>query len=120
MGMDLRILPQCSQKTDFSQDIISLHRDCKLFKLINEVEKKYGREVPGDGINSYIGDAEKTGEPCYGKTLTDSYGSVIKGVPAGELKKTLKRFKDASWKNKAFIAFLNELPDDLEIWLYWH
>jgi|GEM_PF-4691002 len=44
----------------------------------------------------------------------------MKGVLCKDLKSVLAGYKTDSWKNKGFIAFLNELPNDLEIWLYWH
>jgi len=120
MGLDLTILPQHTQGADFSHDIISLHRDSDLFDIIMELEKTNGREVTRNGINSFISREEDTDKVCYGKTTETPYGEIIKGVQAYKLKKVLKEYKTDSWKNKAFITFLNELPDELEIWLYWN
>ncbi len=120
MGLDLRILPQYGQKFDFSLDVISLHRDSDLFDIILKVEKENGREIPRNGINSYFGRDKKFQGNCYGKTTKTVYGTVLRGVRAKKLKIALKNRRNLSWKNKAFIAFLNKLPDDLEIWLYWH
>lgn len=117
MGMDLRVLPQYSQNADFAHDLIGLHRDSELFERVGKLESEKGKEVPREGIYTFIGKFE---EPCYGTTTKTPYGYVMKGVLAGELKEVLADYKTESWKNKAFIAFLNELPDDLEIWLYWH
>ena len=120
MGVDLRILPQYSQNADFSHDIIDLHRDSDMFELISELENKTGREVPRKGINTFSGQDDKFKETCYGKTTTTPYGYLMKCVLAKELKSVLADYKTDSWKNKGFIAFLNELPEELEIWLYWH
>jgi len=120
MGMDLSILPQYSQNADFSHDLIDLHRDSDLFERVDKLENEKGKEVPRKGIHSFIGSSETFEGPCYGPTIETPYGDIMKGVLAGELKEVLADYKTESWKNKAFIAFLNELPDDLEIWLYWH
>jgi hypothetical protein len=120
MGMDLRILPQYIQYADFAHDLIDLHADPDLFERIGKLEKEKGKEVPRKGIHSFTGRDKTFEAPCYGATIETSYGDVMKGVLAGELKEVLADYKTESWKNKAFIAFLNELPNDLEIWLYWH
>jgi hypothetical protein len=111
MGMDLWILPQYSQNADFALDLIDLHRDPDLFERVGKLENEKGKEVPRKGIHSFTGRDE---------TFETPYGDVMKGVLAGELKEVLADYKTESWKNKAFIAFLNELPNNLEIWLYWY
>jgi hypothetical protein len=120
MGMDLRILAQYCQNADFAHDLIDLHRDSDLFERVGKLENEKGKEVPRKGIHSFTGRDETFEKPCYGTTIETPYGDVMKGVLAGELKEVLAGYKTESWKNKAFIAFLNELPNDLEIWLYWH
>jgi len=120
MGMNLRILPQYSQNDDFAKDLIDLHKDSDLFERVGKLENEKGKEVPRKGIYSFTSRNEVFEEPCYGTTIETPYGNVIKGVLAGELKEVLADYKTDSWKNKAFIAFLNELPNDLKIWLYWH
>jgi len=120
MGLDLRVLPQYGQNANFSHDIIDLHRDSGLFELINKLEKEKGRTVLRQGIQSFSGYSDNHEGYCYGKTIETPYGDIIKGVLANELKEVLIDYKTKSWKNKAFIAFLNELPNELEIWLYWH
>lgn len=120
MGLNLRILPQYSQNADFSHDIIDLHRDNDLFEIVSKLEETRGREVPRNGINTFSGNIEGFEETCYGKTITTPYGDLMKGVLCKDLKSVLAGYKTDSWKNKGFIAFLNELPNDLEIWLYWH
>ena len=120
MGIDLRILPQYSQNADFAHDLIGLHRDSDLFERVDKLENEKGKEVPRKGIRSFTGGDKESEEPRYSTTIETPYGDVMKGVLAGELKEVLADYKTESWKNKAFLAFLNELPNDLEIWLYWH
>lgn len=120
MGLDLRILPKFSENADFSHDLIELHRDSDLFDIIAKLENEKGRDVPRKGIYSFSGKDNKIEGACYGVTIKTPYGDIIKGVLAKELKAGISNYKTNSWKNKAFIAFLKEVPDELEIYLYWH
>jgi len=114
MGLDLRILPQHSQNADFSHDVIDLCRDYDLFDLIQGVEIKKGRKVPRKGINSFSGKNDASPDHIYGTTIETPYGETMKGVLAGELKESVRGYKAEGWKNRAFIAFLNEMPDELK------
>ena len=91
-----------------------------MFKIIKKLEDRKGKEVNRPGFRSYLGGNEETDATCYGKTIKTPYGETIKSVYADDLKEALKDFESVDWKNNAFIAFLNELPDDLKIWLYWN
>jgi len=118
MSVDLRLLPQYDKNADFSHDVLSCDRDYEMFELIRELEKSNGRQVKKGGINTFVA---FNGENChYGKTEDTAYGLVMIGVQVKKLKEVLSEYVSESWKNKAIIAFINELPDDLEIWLYWH
>ena len=119
MGVDLKLLPQYSQTADFSHDMIECGRDRKMFDIIGKLELENGREIPRKGISTFNA-RNKDGETCYGTTFTTPYGDTIKGVQAHKLKEALAEYKPDYWRNKAVISFLNELPDDLEVWLYWH
>ena len=119
MGIDLTLLPQYSRTADFSRDLIHCARDSKMFEIIGKLEKETGREIGRKGISTYIA-TNKDGEPCYGKTFKTPYGDIIKGVESKKLKEVLVEYKPCDWRNKAVISFLNELPHDLEVWLYWH
>ncbi len=103
MAKDLKIFPEYSEKSIFSTDVIELDRDNKLFEIIEELEAKKGKKVPKN----------------EGKFPINPYGNPILGVLVGDLKLAISNYKTDSWKNKAVIAFLNELPNDLTIWLYW-
>ena len=120
MGLDLRVLPQYAEGADFSHDIIGLHRDSDMFDIIFKLEDEKGKEVPRKGITTFTGNDESFEGTCYGKVVTTPYGECMKGVLVKELKEVISDYKTDSWKNKGFIAFLNELPDNLELWLFWH
>ncbi len=120
MGLDLKILPKhISAYLYFSHDVITLQRDYKLFDIIQNIEDRYGRKVHRDGLYSYVGKVEGYDDTCYGKTTETSYGKIMKGILAKELKEGLKNYKTSSWKNKSFISFLKELPDEIELFLFW-
>lgn len=120
MGLDLRILPQYSNQSDFSHDVIGLHRDYDLFEIINNLENEKGVKAPNTGIGSFCGTSKKIEGSCYGDTIDTPYGERICSVMSKDLKDALSNYNTESWKNKAFLAFINELPNDLMIWLYWH
>ena len=122
MGMDLQILPLYNQRCDFSHDLLGFHRDYDIFNEIEEIEKELGIEISDEGINTYVSRNEEEYEDShYGKTLNTPYGNKLKYVLAEHLKKAINPFYEkSSWKNKAIIAFVNELPDDLPVYLYWN
>jgi len=119
MGMDLKLLPQYSQTADFAHDVLSCGRDYDMFNIIKEAEKQKGKPVQETGIYSYLGRRNIYEEHCYSKTTETPYGKRINSVQAVQLKKALVNYEVSGWKNKAIIAFLNELPDELKVWLYW-
>ena len=119
MGLDLRLLPQYNERADFSHDILSLSRDGEMFNIISEVEKENGKEIPRNGIYTFLATG-KDGESKYGKTYESPYGDIINSVQCKNLKEALKDFMPKHWKNKAIKSFINELPDNLEVWIYWH
>ena len=119
MGMDLNILPQYGENADFAHDIISLDRDYDLFDIIQGVEAENGRDVPRNGIATYLCSDDAFEERHYGKTTVTPYGDIIKGVQAGKLKAAVQHYVTESWRNKATIAYIMELPDTLEVYLFW-
>jgi len=119
MGLDLRILPQYAIGADFSHDILECDGDTEMFDFIKNVEKRNGRKVPRNGINSFSGTGED-GEHCYGQTIQTAYGEDMISVQAGELSDALIDYQSESWRNRAVISFIKELPKELEVFLYWH
>lgn len=118
MGVDLRILPQAHQEHYFSNDIITLERRSDLFDIIQKLENEKGLDIPRRGISCFCASSEDLGTH-YGIATHTAYGMPIKSVLARELKQALAGYTPDEWKNRAFIAFLKELPDDLELFLFW-
>lgn len=120
MGLDLRILPVYDIGADFSTDVISFDRDYILFDKIARMSKKYGIEIGNKGIHCFLSTDGKCDKPHYGKTAEDPYGDKLRYLTARLLKIAMFDYRTESPKNKAVMAFIRELPDDLEVYLYWH
>lgn len=118
MGLDLRILPVYNIGADFSTDVISFDRDYPLFDKIARMSKKYGIEAQ-KWIHCYLSTDGECDEPHYGKTAEDPYGDKLRYLTAKLLKVAIYDYRADTPKNKAVLAFIRELPDDLEIYLYW-
>ena len=120
MGLDLRILPEYTERNhDFSHDILSFHRD-EILDLIGDKEKECGHEIL-EPFNSYTSRDDKYEESHYGETFKTPYGNVIKFLYARDLKECLKNvnIENMYWRNKAIITYIRQLPDNLRIYLYW-
>ena len=123
MGRDLTLLPmrdprEVGEVSVLAYNRLSFDRDYELFGQITEIK---------------IGGSEPTIKPLaippqmwvtiYGdegldRTRTDKYGTELTFVYAKELKK-LKLPEDVSARNRAIKAFIDALPDDTPIILWW-
>lgn len=111
MGVDLRILPAYNGDADFSATALECDRDSNLFGMIGDIQNKYGRDVSRRGFSGYMGDT-------FGKKDTDAYGKVLQSVQAKHLK-DITLFND-SHTNRAILAYVKELDNNHELFLYWH
>jgi hypothetical protein len=118
MGLDLNLLPAYDNKAEFSHDIIGFHREYNLFDLITKKENQFGI-IATENLNTFLARDEE-GEYKYGKTKQSPYGEPIKYLTANHLKDAIGNYNSDSWKNKAIIAFINQLPDNLPVFIYWH
>ncbi|MEL4896695.1 hypothetical protein [Crocosphaera sp. Alani8] len=105
MSLNLAILPQYLQGSNFSNDVILLSFESELFEIIKSLVDAIGRPIKE--IDCYLA------EDGYNSITEDPSGNPIKGVQAQQLKKYLDKVSVTHWRNKAFIAYLNELPNDL-------
>ena len=112
MSLELSLLPQYKQSHNFSQDVIKLFPETELFDILKSLVNTVGRPIKE--IDCYLG------ENGYGLITEDPYGKPIMGVQSRQLKQALEKVFPTHWRNKAFLAYLSELPDDLEIWFYWN
>lgn len=111
MGLDLRLLPL--DGCDFSHTMLSCDRCPELFKLVLELEERFGKDVPR-GFKSFAGSA-------YGLTSETAYGVPIKTLRVEQLYDLTKYVCTMDSRlNKGVWAYLHELPMGTPVALYWH
>ena len=111
MGVDLRIIPAYHGNADFSCTALECSRDYNFFDHLKLIQEKHGRDVSRKGFTGYMGDNFK-------KQDEDAYGNVLQSVQAKNLKR-LDLFNDCP-TNRAVLAYIKQLDDDHECFLYWH
>lgn len=129
MSVDLRIYPlrrpeELNDTYLFLGDCLSFEQDYRIFGQLNE----YLRDNDCDdvSVDSVIKATEippqmwveHYSEEGIERTREDGYGTVLTFVYAQQLEK-LKVPDDASPKNKAIKAFIDALPNDTPIILWW-
>lgn len=119
MGVSVKLLPQFSKGADFSDMVLNIDTNGNFISALKEIENNRGREVQNGGIHSHFGADMNYEGLCYGETYFTPYGKVMKGIQAKDILPALDELNLDYWKNRAIIAFLKELPPNLEIWLYW-
>lgn len=146
MSIDCTLLPYAFHRLDqeslnddmfcFSITLLPLQTNSRdLFDKIEELSKtkyhnaidfiKDGQEASGivePNFTSYIATDAK-GESCYGVCTETAYGGKMRWVRVSLLLqlKDHKQVKDPRYGlNKAAWAYLEALPKDLKIAIYWH
>lgn len=116
MGVDLSLMPLIGQNFWTSHELILLERDRDLWE---EFIKVRAIEIP-QPLSCFVSILENK-ERGYGYLSDDPYGNPLKFTTAKELKK-LRTHKNVQchWKNRAIWAYLEHIPDDWQIILYWH
>lgn len=116
MGLDLTLLPYHNEYIDFSNTVLDLHKNSE---LQDKIETLPMLDVSNE-FYSHMSRDEKH-ESHFGLTIEDNYGDRVKYTTVKELLK-IKDFVDSqeSFKNKAAWAYLNELPSNTKVALYWH
>ena len=112
MGYNLRIIPAASIVgigKSLSKDVITLEQEYDLFELIHDVDALNGREVFRGGIQTPLGDME-----------SDGFCDTLRSIQAGILYSGIKGFDTNNWRNNAFISWLENVPPELEVYLYWY
>ena len=121
MGVDLALLPFYSPRMDdgdfcFSRVVIALKWRKNLWAEILEIEDSAGLNVPDDFI-SFLS-CEDT---HYGKTPETPYGDNLKYVFARDLKNLASHEGVLdNYKNRAAWAYLEQVPDELKVALFWY
>lgn len=116
MGVDLTLLPTLSEESSVAHTQINLERRRELWDPICALPT---RSFAG-GLRCYLA-LNESGDRSYGTLLQDPYGEGIKYVRAGDLCK-LKDHEGVQDNplNRGAWAFLEHLPPDWRVGLYWH
>lgn len=118
MGVDLTFMPSLSEdRLSEAHDLISVERSSGLWP---DIKRLVSKELEKPISCFYARNAQ--GKICYyGETDTDPYGGKLCWVKAAQLK--MLRLHPAvtdNWKNRAVWAYLEQMPDNWPVVLYWH
>jgi hypothetical protein len=117
MGVDLTLLVFTGD--NFSHTMLDLERRSGLWECITAIENMFGWNVPIPFYSFY--GTMKNGERGYGDTQTTPYGDRLKYVHVKQLKPlSSNQYVLDNYNNRAVWAYLEQLPDDVQIALYWH
>ena len=118
MGVDLLLLPidYESKQLSFSHTVLSCERDYMLFEEIQGLLISLSTPIP-DNLTTFVGRREGVEDTCYGGTITDPYGDQIRCV---SVKWLLQVTLEKIGRNKAIWAYLECLPPETKVALYWH
>ena len=118
MGMDLAIMPldQGWFGGGLAWSRLSFDRDYDLFGQLHDFDGKGKIKAnplpPGASIGHYEDEGLR-------QETTDPYGTPLTWAPAVALKKLKESERTTPW-NKAILAFINALPDETVVVLWWH
>lgn len=119
MGLDLTLLPFDCDQGDFcfSHTMLDCERRRDLFEAVMEAL----RETPvPDKFMSFRGRTQE-GNSCYGVTTRTPYGEPLGWVQAGDLVKLGSHVGVLdNYLNRAVWAYLEKLPYQTKVALFWH
>jgi len=121
MGLDLTLLPlrdprEVGEVSVLAYNRLSFDRDSELFGQITDIDGSEPTIKPlAIPPQMWVTTYEDEG---LDRTRTDKYGTELTFVYAKELKK-LKLPEDVSARNRAIKAFVDALPNDTPIILWW-
>jgi len=113
MSRSLKLLP--FDGPDFSHTVLWVDDTNGMYDAINDIQHRRGRPVC-DGFSSYLGYDTEEEESTYGITELTGY---VKRVQTLQVRDLLDIDTRLCPHNAAIIAYLDALPVDTEIALYW-
>lgn len=122
MGRELILIPVDTHGTgrvSFGHQLINTLRRDELYDAVAVIERHVGMDVPR-GFKTFRS-LNDDGKPAYGVTETTPYDEPLKMVPVGHLKQfaNILPVQD-NWQNRAVWAYLDQMPDDWWVALYWN
>ena len=112
MGVDLTIMPVLFRDSWLCHDMLTLDRCRYMWDDIANL----GEKPVGQPVQSFRSRCED-GESCYGDMTETPYGTPLTWLPAGSLATAITY---QTPKNVGIRAFLECLPSDWPVVLYWY
>lgn len=123
MGIDLTLLVvdgNLSPTSAFARTAIEFGRNYDAFAAIKGIAKPHERrDLILTSYRSRVPDGSMKGESCYGIVRETPYGEPLTYVYASDFCKAM-RTVDQWDQQRAAVAYLDELPVETLIALYWH
>jgi hypothetical protein len=123
MGLDLSLLPveaEFGDGTGFSHSVLALERRTGLFDAILDIEEREGAPVPGR-FETFVCRDDRFEETHYGDTRETPYGEPLLWVRAASLAELRSHPEATDFpRNRAVFAYVDALPPDTKVALYWH
>lgn len=116
MGVDLRLLPLIGENYWAAHSMLSVERRRELW---DEILKLPVRDVP-EPLSCFLARGSD-GECCYGDIKDDPYGGSLKWTTPADLL-TVRDHEGVQDNkiNQAIWAWLEKMPPDWPVVLYWH
>ena len=116
MGVELTFMPLWSPKSDLAHDMIDIGKNYELFALIEALPSKTIEE-PIWCFRARLPNGENT----YGQLEEDPYGKRLNTVTSTDLL-SIKNHPSVNdyWRVRAAWAYIDAMPEDWPIVLYWH
>jgi len=123
MGLDLTLLPlrdarSIGEASALCHDRLTFDRDYEIFGQIIDCGEGKKPTIKTNPIPPQMW-VEIYEDEGIERTREDKYGTVLTFIYAQQLKE-LKVGDDATSRNKAIKAFIDALPSDTPIILFWH
>lgn len=122
MGVDLKLLVVDGDmgNSAFAHTMLEFGRNYDAHDKIRE----QSHPIPWKDFSSYVSrvpDGSMKGETCYGDVNEDCYGEKLKYVRADDFLKAVKSFlPNLSHRQMAAYVYLEAMPPETKIVLYWH
>lgn len=124
MGKDLYFIPEARKNENVSFTCLRAHRTSSLFDEISHVENAVGVEVDPGGVECFLAPIFDS----HRNFLGSGWGSLefsnyndnrLKYLFAHHLKKLFGDVELDNFNNRAIASYINELPNDTRIFLFW-
>lgn len=117
MGVDLTLMPLLGKQSWVAHDMIRVCRRGELWEPIAALPTK---TIP-QPLHCYVARHNIDGKTCYGPVEFDPYGERLTYTTTTDLftVKDHGAVQD-NWQNRAVWAYLEQMPADWPVVLYWH